>query len=332
MHAIRGVVRSRKLGPHVLGIALLGLVALLSPRPAVCQNAAITAVNVYKQTTGNPPALVVEVVGTNLLSPETPRVLVFPSEGATVTVFGTSATAIRMEVSAPQNYILSEVALSYSNGIASKGATKTTCSDSDVKRKFFYVPEGQVDKECGHGVGVFFDVIQISVVNECSLPVLIPLAGIYLPGEGTKPSIYPLSLDHITSIYSNDWQFSGPRAIYFNLVQAMATIGSSIEPFFGPGFTQGVSILGGGFTQASATIWKDLSAEQLQNLTSQSYQSTEQVGPNGGSLQKFIFLPRVKKSQDVKTRFTVTTTGNPVTLVMEIIPVITQTTTQTPTP
>jgi hypothetical protein len=50
-----------------------------------------------------------------------------------------------------------------------------------------------------------------------------------------------------------------------------------------------VSIFGGEFTQASATIWKDLSAEQLQNPASQSYQSTQQVGPHGGSLQKYIF-------------------------------------------
>ena len=53
-------------------------------------------------------------------------------------------------------------------------------------------------------------------------------------------------------------------------------------------------ITGGGFTQGAATIWKDLSAEQLQNLTSQSFQATEQIAASGGALQKSIFIPRAK--------------------------------------
>jgi hypothetical protein len=307
---------------QILTFTLVGLVTLFSPLPAMCQTATITDVNVYKQTTGNPPALIVEIIGTNLLSPETPRLLVFPSTGATVTVLDASAAAIRAAVAATQNYTISEVALSYSNGTKSKAATKTTCSAENLKRDFFYVPEVQARKKYGRGVGIYFDVIQVSVVNKCSLPVLIPLAGIFLSGP---PNIYPFSLDHVTSIYSNDRQFSGPRAIYFNVVQGLATIGSAIEPFFAHGFTQGVSILGGGFTQASATIWKDLSAEQLQNLASQSFQSTEQVGPNGGSLQKFIFLPKAKKKdKTVERKFAAATAAVPVGIHMEIIPVITE--------
>jgi len=329
MYKVQKVVGSWKLPRHTLWLAMLGFLPLISPGQAFCQSAAITVVNVYTQTAGNPPALVVEVIGANLLSPEPPRVLVFPSQGATVTVLDTSATAIRIEVTAPLGYTLSEVALSYSNGMVTKAATKTVCAKTDVQQLFFYIPESQVEKKYGHGVARSFDVIQVSVVNKCALPVLIPLAGIYWNGGTTQPPSYPLSLDHVTSIYSNNRQFSGPRAVYFNVVQAMATLGSAIEPFFGPGFTQGVAILGGGFTQASATIWKDLSAEQLQNLTTQSYQATEQIGPNGGSLQKFIFFPIEKKTKVDKTktynknRFS-TAAGTPLTLHMEIIPVITQ--------
>jgi hypothetical protein len=275
-------------------------------------------VHVYKETTGNPPSFVVEITGTNLLSPETPRVLVFPSTGTTVTVLQTSAQAIRVELGAPENYALTEVALSYSTGTQSKAAAITTCNtDDQVKREFFYVPFEQASKKYSRGVAINFDVIQVSIVNECPLPVLIPLAGIYLPD---KPNIHAFSLDHVTSIYSNYHQFAGGRAIYFNIVQAMATIGSAIQPFLARGFTQGVSILGGGFTQASATIWKDLSAEQLQNLTSQSYQSTEQVGPNGGALQKFVFLP--KKNKKDTTVFKLFSGGQQPDINMEIIPVV----------
>ena len=309
-------------------LTLLVLIVSFWPSLAMCQTATISTVNVYKETTGTPPAFIVEITGTNLLSPETPRLLVFPSEGATVTVLdNSSATAIRAAVSATSpGYIVSEVALSYSNGTKSKATTTTTCGADSVPEQFFYVPEGQASKKYGRGVAANFDVIQVSIVNKCSLPVLIPLAGIYLPGAANKPNIYPFSLDHVTSMYSNNRQFSGPRAIYFNILQASATIGSAIQPFFGPGFTQAVSILGGGFTQASAEIWKDLSAEQLQNLTSQSYQSTEQVGPNGGSLQKFVFLPKSgKKDKTVLQYFAQSTAQSKPTLHVEIIPVLTQT-------
>src|SRR5712692_6768816 len=88
----------------------------LATVPELKGQTTITDVNVFKQTTGNPPAFIIEITGTNLLSPETPRILVFPSSGTTVTVFDTTATAIRAELSAPQNYAPTEIALSYSNG------------------------------------------------------------------------------------------------------------------------------------------------------------------------------------------------------------------------
>ncbi len=300
-------------------------ITLLASIGARGQTASISSVNVYKQTPGVSASFIIEVIGSNLLSPETPRLLVFPSTGVTITLLDSSATAIRASVtSATVGYTVAEVALSYTTGITSIATTQTTCADDSVVRDYFHVPTNQAIKQYGQGVGVYFDVIQVSVVNKCSLPVLIPLSGIYFPGN---PNLYPISLDHVTSIYSNNRQFSGPRAIYFNIVQATATIGSAIEPFFGIGFTQGVSILGGSFTQASAEIWKDLSAEQLQNLTSQSYQSTEQVGPNGGSLQKFVFIPKSKKNDQAVSQAFLRFNASPAiptVMHMEIIPIITQ--------
>jgi hypothetical protein len=52
--------------------------------------------------------------------------------------------------------------------------------------------------------------------------------------------------------------------------------------------------MGGGFTTPSKEIFVDMSAEQLQNLTSQSFGSTEQVASHG-SLQKFVFVRRSEK-------------------------------------
>jgi hypothetical protein len=238
-----------------------------------------------------------------------------------------TATLITMSFTASSTYVPLEVTLSYASGPVGAAITGTDCApDVDVVKSYFLVPEEQVSKKYGHGVAKNFDVVQISIVNKCPLPVLVPLAGISL--TISKLVYHPFSLDHVTSIFSNDRAFSGPRAIFFNIVQGAATLGSAIQPFFGPGFTSGVSILGGGFTQGAAAIWKDLSAEQLQNLTSQSFQATEQIAASGGALQKSIFIPRAKKRTAAEKAGTSalraalsSNSANPIQL--EIIPVLT---------
>jgi hypothetical protein len=310
----------------LINISLSCAAAFAVTPPARAQGP-ISNVDIYKQTaTGTaPPAFIVEIRGANLdPSGDQARLLVFPSEGTTVTLLDHSATIIRASISAPANYAPSEISLSYSSATLSKALAKTGCTDADVVREFFYVPPSQANEKYGTGVGKNFDVIQVSIVNKCDLPVLIPLAGINVTVDEAVP-VYPFSLDHVTSIFSYDRQFSGRRAVYFNILQGMATVGSAVEPFFARGFTQGVSILGGGFTQASLAVWRDMTAEQLQNLASQSYQSTEQVGPNGGSLQKFLFLPKKKQKAKDEKSFGENFANGDVKIQMQIVPVITPT-------
>jgi hypothetical protein len=291
--------------------------------------AKITKATIFKQIDkGNSLGFVVQIEETNLTSPENPRVVLLPSTG--ITQQETPAytpTLVTMSFTASSAYVPLEVTLSYTSGPVGAAITGTDCApDVDVVKSYFLVPEEQVSKKYGHGVAKNFDVVQISIVNKCPLPVLVPLAGISL--TISKLVYHPFSLDHVTSIFSNDRAFSGPRAIFFNIVQGAATLGSAIQPFFGPGFTSGVSILGGGFTQGAAAIWKDLSAEQLQNLTSQSFQATEQIAASGGALQKSIFIPRAKKRTAAEKAGTSalraalsSNSANPIQL--EIIPVLT---------
>jgi len=77
------------------------------------QDATITDIKVYRPTSGATPGFIVEIIGTNLLMPESPRILLFPSAGTSTTVLDTADTAIRAEVSGPANYAITEVALSY---------------------------------------------------------------------------------------------------------------------------------------------------------------------------------------------------------------------------
>ena len=241
-------------------------------------------------------------------------IAVLPATGVTpnpVPVLSRSIDNSRIlaQFTAPASYTLEEIALSTGSSLLPFSTGASACDfESKVKLIPQMVPKSQAGNKYGNGVAKNFYAVQMSIVNECPMAIVVPLGGI-----GVSPNVAPagtdkgeckensilvaFSLDHVTSIYSADRKLTGRRAIYFNAVQAVATIGSAIEPFFGPGFTQGVSIVGGGFTTASKEIFVDMSAEQLQNLTSQSFGSTEQVASHG-SLQKFVFIRRSEKCKD----------------------------------
>ena len=276
--------------------------------PLVWGQAAIASVNVLSQSNaaGATKLLVVEVAGVNLLPiPATPpTVLIVPGVlGASTPVNTPSNNLISAQFTVPKDYQLSQVVLSYpTGGSVSKDVATPPCSDSDIVRTFNFISNDKVKNTFGNGVAKSFYVVKLSIVNKCSQGIVVPLAGITLtPPPASVPgptSRAPYSLSQVTAVYSTDRKLTGTRAICFNIIAALATIGSAIQPFFGPGFTQGVAILGGGFTQAATTIFKDLSPEQLQNIASLSFGDSEQIGPNGGPVNKYLFLPRVKKGQD----------------------------------
>ncbi|MGC1685748.1 MAG: hypothetical protein WA734_09030 [Candidatus Acidiferrales bacterium] len=216
---------------------------------------------------------------------------------------------ILAQFTAPANYALEEIALSTGSALLPFSTGALSC-DFNTRAKLVpqIVPKKQAGNKYGNGVAKNFYAVQISIVNECPMAIVVPLGGITVaPNDAPTSSdtgncrengtLVAFSLDHVTSIFSADRKLTGRRAIYFNSVQALATLGSAVEPFFASGFTKGVSILGGGFTTASKELLVDMSAEQLQNLTSQSFGSTEQVASHG-SLQKFVFVRRSEKCKN----------------------------------
>ena len=236
------------------------------------------------------------------------RIIVFPGTGVgAVQVLSRSLdnSKILAQFNAPANYALEQVALSITGSSFATFSTGASACDFGTKAKMKpqIVPKSQAGNKYGNGVAKNFHVIQLSIVNECPMSIIVPLAGVSVVADNAatdtcpsedKADLVPFSLDHVTSIYSADRKLTGRRAIYFNTIQALATVGSAVEPFFAHGFTQGVSILGGGFTTASKEILVDMSTEQLQNLTSQSFGATEQISSKG-SLQKFVFVRRNEK-------------------------------------
>lgn len=257
---------------------------------------------------------VLEINGTGFASIDMNNVhiAVFPATAVTsIHVLSRSLdnSKILAQFTAPANYVLEEIALSTGSDLLPFNTGTVSCDfKSKVKLTPQMVPKSQAGNKYGNGVAKNFYAIQLSIVNECPMAIVVPLGGISVaanePPADTdddackeKGVLVAFSLDHVTSIFSADRKLTGRRAIYFNTVQALATLGSAIEPFFARGFTQGVAILGGGFTTASKELLVDMSAEQLQNLTSQSFGSTEQVASHG-SLQKFVFVRRSEKCKN----------------------------------
>jgi hypothetical protein len=278
---------------------------------------------------------VIEIIGQNFggiadADLKAARIAVFPAAGVTPTpipVLSRSLDNSKLlaQFTAPANYALQVVTLSVGSDLVAASVAVSACDfENKTLLKPQFVPKSQAGNKYGNGVAKNFQVIQISIVNECPMAIVVPLAGITVIAgnaataggnsqnndqKGSKVSTEPddnagdctetgglvaFSLDHVTSIYSADRKLTGRRAVYFNIVQALAAIGSAVEPFLAHGFTQGVAILGGGFTTASKDILVDMSAEQLQNLTSQSFGATEQIASHG-SLQKFVFVRRDKR-------------------------------------
>jgi len=294
------------------------------PAPTPAAELKITSVIVFPQTvsqntsqTATTQDFVLEITGTGFASiadMSSVHIAVLPATSVTpkpIPVLSRSLdnSKILAQFTAPANYALEEVALSTGSSFVTFDLGTLSCDfKSKVQLIPQIVPKKQAGDKYGNGVAKNFHAIQLSVVNECPMAIVIPLGGISVvtdhqaqqpPDDACmeKGSLVAFSLDHVTSIFSTDRKLTGRRAIYFNTVQALATLGSAIEPFFAKGFTQGVAILGGGFTTASKELLVDMSAEQLQNLTSQSFGSTEQVASHG-SLQKFVFVRRSEKCKD----------------------------------
>jgi hypothetical protein len=250
---------------------------------------------------------------------------------------------ILAEFTAPAGYALEEIALSTGSAPLPYPVGASSCDfNSKVKLVPQMVPKSQAGNKYGNGVAKNFYAVQISIVNECPMAIIVPLAGISMVAgsvaatgpTGAVPSpagptanttapdtqttgasgttgqtktdrdcsdeddtLVAFSLDHVTSIFSADRKLTGRRVVYFNTLQALATIGSAIDRFLASGFAKGVAIFGGGFTTASKEILVDMSAEQLQNLTSQSFGATEQVASHG-SLQKFVFVRRSERCKN----------------------------------
>ena len=183
--------------------------------------------------------------------------------------------------------------------------------DKNLTYRSTILSEVQAKSRFGAGVAKNFYVVQLSIVNQGPVKIQVPLASIQAEVEwlaGTvnengketyyregPPTVAPVPLPGVVSYFSTDRDATGKRAMFFNILQGVTTIGSAVQLFFGPGFAQGVGIAGGGLRQGLEQIFKDMSAQQLAALTAQSFNPIETVSGNGGSIEKVIFIQRTEE-------------------------------------
>jgi hypothetical protein len=125
-------------------------------------------------------------------------------------------------------------------------------------------------------------------------PIRIPSAPsltTYYYEEGPV-TLAPLSLQTVTAFFDGDEKVNGKKAKLFNYFDGAAILGSSLFPFFGPGFRDAHGAFTGGLIPGLKRGLGDLSGQQLQNLTGMSWQDIEVVGAKGGSVVKYIFIQR----------------------------------------
>ena len=110
--------------------------------------------------------------------------------------------------------------------------------------------------------------------------------------EEGPATLAPLPLPAVTAFFDGDMKVNGKKAKFFNVTDGLATLGSSLIPFFGPGFRDAHVAFTGGLVPGIRRGLGDLSSQQLQNLTALSWQGVEVVAGKGGSLEKFVFIQR----------------------------------------
>ena len=199
------------------------------------------------------------------------------------------AGAIAAVLSSPQTFV----------------ATKDVGASRDKNLEYKYVVLNQKDASqlFGSGVGDNFFAIELTVINNGKKKVAVPLGSIqaeaswyygygkdndfYDEGPSTLPS---LPLAAVAGYFDAYQKTKGRRAKLFNFLEGLGTLAATMVPIIHEVQRPG-SILVSGFVPALKKSLGDLSSEQLQRLTSMSWENVEEIVP-GGSKSKFVYIPR----------------------------------------
>jgi hypothetical protein len=181
--------------------------------------------------------------------------------------------------------------------------------DPNLTYQYTVLNEAQAKILLGRGIAEHFIVLQLSVVNHGASQLSVPLAAIEVEvewlrgtaaGKGFRKepryfiegpaTVAPLPLASVSAYFGNA-EKTGRRPSFFNVLSGIATMVAGLVPFAGPDLKDAQVVFTGGLVPALGQIWVDLSAQQLQTLTSLSWETAETV-PAGGSMERYIYIQR----------------------------------------
>lgn len=180
--------------------------------------------------------------------------------------------------------------------------------DLNLEYRYTVLDQKDASNLFGSGVGEHFYVIQLSLVNKGDKKVIVPLSSIQAEiewaygGETDEISydegpatLSPLKLSAISSYFDAFQKTKGRKAKLFNILDGVVTLGAALVPVFGHNIERPIAIMSGGFIPGLRKSFGDLSSQQLQNLTSMSWDSVEEI-PADGAKEKFIYIQRSDQS------------------------------------
>ena len=110
----------------------------------------------------------------------------------------------------------------------------------------------------------------------------------YVDGPAT---VAPIPLASVSAYFGAYQKSRGRRTKWFNMLDGITTLATALVPFTGSALKDAEVILSGGVIPGLRQAWPDLLAQQLQNLTSLSWESSETLAA-GESTAKYIYIQR----------------------------------------
>jgi hypothetical protein len=204
----------------------------------------------------------------------------------------TAAAVIKGFVKSPQTYLIAhDVGLK---------------RDKNLEYRYTVLKKDDADRLFGSGVGQHFYVLELSVLNNGDKKIAVPLSSIqaeieWAYGDGPEGSktIYeegpatlsPMPLGAISGYFDAYQKVKGKKALLFNTLDGLTILAAAMVPVFGRNIERPVTILSGGLIPGLRKTFGDLSGQQLQNLTSMSWENVEEV-PAGAGINKFVYIQR----------------------------------------
>ena len=199
--------------------------------------------------------------------------------------------------------------------------------DENLTYRYTVLSDQEVGHLLGEGVANNFHVVELAVVNDGAKKVAVPLAGmqaevewLYGPASSPKqtdtrpgaatpqqtrdtymegpPTLPPVPMPVVSAYFGASKKSTEHRVKVFNALEGVTTFVGALIPFAGVGLKDAEVVFSSGFIPGLRHAWPDITDQQLQNLTTLSWQTSETLAAGGGTAEKLIYIQKGKSFQD----------------------------------